>query len=105
MRLQLQFNVDNASYRDATNALLCDEVANTLRGAAEIIEKHGTLNEPLIEDATWLIVDPNGNTVGRWTFVDDSSAAIKDTDVVMRCLQQANRNLGQQNRKVVTDND
>ena len=72
MRLKLEFNVDNAVYRDDTDAVLCGEVAATLRKAADIVEMHGTQNEPSLRNASWLIVDPNGNTVGRWTFVDDS---------------------------------
>jgi len=78
MRLHLQFDVDNAAYRDDTDALLCDEVAVTVRAAAEIIEQHGTLTQPIIRNASWPIFDHHGNTVGRWTFVDDSDTKEED---------------------------
>ena len=72
MRLQLQFDVDNAVYRDGDANIRSIEVADTLRSVARIVEIHGTLGESSLRNASWLIVDPNGNTVGRWTFVDDS---------------------------------
>jgi hypothetical protein len=104
MRLHISFDVGNAVYRDGDANIRSIEVANTLRSVARTVELNGTLGESSLRNTSRIIVDPNGNTVGRWTFVDDAAADINHV-VVTRCLQQANRNEGQQNRKVVTDND
>ena len=75
MRLHLEFNIDNAAYRKENEIIRLREVAATVHSVANNIELHSDRSDSSLRNASWLIVDPNGNTVGRWTFVDDSSEA------------------------------
>lgn len=75
MRLHLEFNIDNAAYRRENEIILLREVAATVHSVANNIELHSDRSESSLRNASWLIVDPNGNTVGRWTFVDGRPAS------------------------------
>ena len=80
MRLHLEFNIDNAAYRKENEIIRLREVAATVHSVANNIELHSDRSDSSLRNASWLIVDPNGNTVGRWTFVDDSSEAKAKAD-------------------------
>lgn len=72
MRLKLEFDIDNAAYRKENEIIRLRTVAATVHSVANNIELHSDRSDSSLRNASWLIVDPNGNTVGRWTFVDDS---------------------------------
>ena len=64
MRFMLNMTCDNAAfgYADSANDLLFEETARLLFEAATHIQD---------QHAEGIIRDANGNTVGRWSFIDD----------------------------------
>lgn len=62
MRFTLTFDADNAAFETDPDSAAAD----VLRRTANVVACRGTF------DGEGNVRDANGNTVGRWTFTDDS---------------------------------
>ena len=78
MMIKIEFEVDNAAYRDSNDALDPSVVALQLKFVTTDVERHGP--PPAYGRHRHLIIDVNGNIVGHWYYTEarlDVAAAEK----------------------------
>jgi hypothetical protein len=64
MKIKIEFNMDNAAFgENADKTVDSPEVVRILKDLAGRIERRGTLDE----DSGGVLVDVNGNKVGKWS--------------------------------------